>query len=92
VKTSLGWVVSGPLKGTPCESACRSEHIVDQVTSSHLFSVNSEVRSEINLNLNRSWSLDSIGILLDDIVSQVKDTLLDFPGTLATSHCPPISI
>eukprot|EP00794_Sanderia_malayensis_P012361 gene12361-biopygen9857 len=73
VKTSLGWVLSGPLKGKTLSASINACNVnfVTQAAS----------QKEIDSNLHKLWDLDSLGIREGD---PIHETVLDditFNGT-----------
>ena len=67
VRTSLGWVLSGPLKGKTLSASINS--------CSVNFATESPVKQkEIDANLHKLWDLDSLGIREGD---PVHETVLD---------------
>ena len=71
VKTSLGWVLSGPLQGEKIPSSydCHVNVCVDPMSS-----LNKVEKQEIDSNLQKLWDLDSIGIREED---KVHESVLD---------------
>ena len=65
VKTTIGWVLSGPVKGEILHSS--SDCNVNCLTDSTSLFVNSE-KHEIDSQLNKLWDLESIGIRVEDEV------------------------
>ena len=71
VKTSLGWVLSGPLQGEKILSSydCHVNVCVDPMSAP-----NKVEKQEIDSNLHKLWDLDSIGIREED---KVHESVLD---------------
>ena len=68
VRTSLGWVLSGPLKGKTLNP---SEIFV----VNHVHDIfNDTSRKEIDGNLNKLWDFDSLGIREND---SVRENVID---------------
>ena len=73
VKTKLGYVLSGPLKGI-----ATGEVLVNLMVQ------NKNV--EIGNNLRKLWDLETLGIRENDVIHE--NLLLNCPGKLVTHHCP----
>ena len=65
LKTTIGWVLSGPVKGETLHSSSNCN--VNFLTDSTSLFVNSE-KHEIDSQLNKLWDLESIGIRVEDEV------------------------
>ena len=65
VKTTIGWVLAGPVKGEILHSS--SDCNVNCLTDSASLFVNSD-KHEIDSQLNKLWDLESIGIRVEDEV------------------------
>ena len=77
VKTSLGWVISGPLKGEQLNSIseCNFVGYVSEPTS-----LSRRAKIELEDNLSRLWDLDTIGIREKDDVHMHTIDNIQFNG------------
>ena len=77
VKTSLGWVISGPLKGEQLNSMseCNFVGYVSEPTS-----LSKRAKIELEDNLSRLWDLDTIGIREKDDVHMHTIDNIQFNG------------
>ena len=94
VKTSLGWVLSGPLKGKTLDSNtfCNANVCVDPRSN------NIEEKQETDRKLQKLWDLDSIGIrepdkvhehVLDDISFTGERYSVGLPWKIGHKPLPP---
>ena len=76
VKTSLGWVLSGPLKGKTLDSntVCSVHICVDSKFS------NQTEKQELEMLMHNLWDLDSIGIRESDKVHESVLDAITFTG------------
>ena len=65
VKTSLGWVISGPLRGEQLNSLSECKFVGFVADS---MSPSRRAKNELEKNLSRLWDLDSLGIRVEDDV------------------------
>eukprot|EP00794_Sanderia_malayensis_P017243 gene17243-biopygen14837 len=76
VKTTLGWVLSGPLKGK--NSVSSFDNNVDLIINA--MRVSSEVKPDVDFNVHKLWDLDSIGIRERDPVHELTLDNISFTG------------
>ncbi len=70
IKTSLGWVLSGPIRGKKLSS--NSDNVVALVIDPHPLS--KQDTQDVNKNVHKLSDLDSIGIREEnDVHQEVKD-------------------
>ena len=89
VKTSLGWTLSGPLKGKKLELEVCSDVIVNLLSEPR--------KQEIDTEIHRLWDLDSIGIretneihqdVIDDIIFTGKRYSVGLPWKVGHRPLP----
>ncbi len=64
VKTALGWVLSGPLKGKKLTSECINVNFLPDVKSS------AKVKSQLGLDVHKLWDLETLGIRQENEVHE----------------------
>ena len=83
VSTTVGWLLSGPVKNLPKE---RLPSI--QFSQTHVLGVDSRSNDTLYEDFEKLWDLDCIGIREKDTVLEAFEKNVSFPGGIYSVHLP----
>ena len=83
VSTTIGWVLSGPVKNLPKERLL-SLHF----SQTHVLRVDSRSNDTLYEDFDKLWDLDCIGIREKDTVLEAFEKNVSFQGGIYSVHLP----